>query len=86
MKKILGIVGAFVFALTMLFNTTNFEIKGNQDVSLSSLLSLNTANAESIDYNDWGFGRSSWSGRCYHDAYVDECNTWNDYDPYYSFR
>ena len=46
MKKKLGIVGAVVFALTMLFNTTNFEIKGEQDVALSSIFTLNTANAE----------------------------------------
>lgn len=75
MKKILGIVGAFVFALTMLFNTTNFEIKGEQDVALSSLFTLNTANAESwYDYGSCsgggnitfytcnGFGRCTYSG------------------------
>lgn len=52
MKKIIGFLGVAVFALAMFFNT-NSNNASNGNFSLSSLLTLNTANAESPDGTYW---------------------------------
>ncbi len=45
MKKIIGILGVFVIAMAMFFNTSAMN-SSNGDLDLASLLNMNTANAE----------------------------------------
>lgn len=76
MKKVIGIVGIFVLALSMFFSATSLEINDIQNVSLSDLALINTASAEDpwdqpndcaggSFYNDGkcsGFGNCYWGG------------------------
>jgi hypothetical protein len=46
MKKIIGIIGVVVIAMTMFFNTNSVNGNTNEGVELASFFKLNTANAE----------------------------------------
>jgi hypothetical protein len=48
MKKIIGIIGVCVFALTMFMNT-NSANNTNSDTNLASLMSISSANAEQTE-------------------------------------
>jgi hypothetical protein len=49
MKKTIGVIGVCVFALTMFFNVNpDNNNNNNGDLELSTLLAMNTANAEQI--------------------------------------
>ncbi|MEI6865152.1 hypothetical protein [Flavicella sp.] len=52
MKKILGILGVAIFALTFFINT---NVETDKDISLSSIIASNTANAEGIQVNGCEF-------------------------------
>lgn len=62
MKKIIGILGVVVFAATLFVNAKT--INNKQEVSLTSLLSLNNANAECVSGQFYNDGRCNLLGNC----------------------
>ena len=80
MKKIIGILGIVVIAATMFFSAN--EVNGsNSDISLTSLMTLNSANAECVvsTIPQLNTGRcSALTGNCYWSG----GNPNNDCDPW----
>ncbi|CAD0009888.1 hypothetical protein [Flavobacterium chungangense] len=73
MKKVVVVLGFFAFFVVIASNT-DIQNQLNNDVNMSTLLRLNTANAECIPAsNGASAGRCSFSGRCFYDVTVRDC-------------
>ena len=51
MKKVIGILGVAVFSMAMFFSASKTNATSNNDVSLITMFSLNSANAEDCNNN-----------------------------------
>lgn len=84
MKKIIGILGVAVIA-AMMFFTANTVNGSNSNIDLTSLMEMNTANAECDGSKDWlNSGGCSFFGNCYWGGAGQGCDPWA-WDPEYPF-
>ncbi|WP_396603274.1 hypothetical protein [Algibacter sp. R77976] len=78
MKKVIGIVGVFVLALSMFFSTTSLDLNDIQNVSLSDLALISTASAEDDEWVPYScppnaLGYCSITGQCHYSYYLQGC-------------
>ncbi len=71
MKKLIGIFGIAIIAMTMFFSTNTVN-SSNENFDLASLVSLNTADAECNEWF-WPYGCNAFS-RCSSNGSGGGCN------------